>query len=212
MAREVRASKLQTDTWRKSLDLATSLSEDTSRKQAGRISKLEEELRQARDEYSAAIRKFKDQKEAADAANKSVDEARKAVDELKKTVSTWDRAYQDLEAKMDLATAKVKLAEDTVAKERDTFNSQLTDGEDALVDTAMYRCWVHNPTLDLSFLWGEAEATVARWKVRLEDELLTLSGTAAGEEPGKEVTSKTNPAAGKTPNQVTKTNTPTPKI
>ena len=96
MAREVRASKLQTDTWRKSLDLATSLSEDASRKQAVRISKLEEELRQARDEHAATMKKFKDQKEAADAANKSADEARKAVDELKMTVFTWDRAYQDL--------------------------------------------------------------------------------------------------------------------
>ena len=172
---------------------------------------MEEELRQARDEHAAATKKLKDQKEAADAATKSADEARKVVDELKKTVSTWDRAYQDLEAKMDLATAKVKLLEDTLAKERDTFNSRLADGEDALVDTAMYRCWVHNPTLDLSFLRGEAEATVARWKVRLEDELLTLSGTAAGEEPGEEVTSKTKPSAGKTPTPGTKINTPAPK-
>lgn len=211
MAREVRASKLQTDTWRESLDLATSLSEDASQKQASRISKLEEELRQAHNDHSAIVRKLKEQKEAVDAANKSTDEARKAADELKKTVSTWDKAYQDLEAKMDLANAMVKFAEDSLANERANFNVRLADGEDALVDTAMFQVWVHNPNIDLSFLRGEAEATVARWKVRLEDELLFLTGTVAGEEPGEEVTSRTNLTAGKTPSQVTKTNTPTPK-
>lgn len=92
MAHEVRASKLQTDMWRKSLDLATLLSEDASRKQTCRISKLQEDLRQARDDHSAAVRKLKEQKEAVDAANKSTDEARKAAEELKKTVSTWDKA------------------------------------------------------------------------------------------------------------------------
>ena len=157
------------------------------------------------------MQKLKEQKEAVDTANKSADEARKAANEFKKAASTWDKAYQDLETKMDLANAKVKFAEDSLAKEQDTFNTRLADGEDALVDTAMFRVWVHNPNIDLSFLRGEAEATVARWKVRLEDELLTLSGTAAGEEPGEEVTSKTKPSAGKTPTPGTKINTPAPK-
>ena len=117
---------------------------------------------------------------------------------------------------MDLTKAKIKFAEDRLAEEQASFKTRLADGEDALVDTAMFRVWTYNPNIDLSFLQNEAEATMARWKACLEDELLSLTEMAAGEEPGEEVSSKVEnphaePPADKTLGRVTKRTAPSPK-
>lgn len=117
---------------------------------------------------------------------------------------------------MDLTKPKIKFTEDRLAEEQSSFKMSLTDGEDPLVDTTMYRVWTYNPNIDLSFLRNEAEATVARWKARSEEDLLSLSKMAAGEEPGEEVSSRAEnpreePPADKTPSRVTKRTAPSPK-
>ena len=145
MAREARLTKLQAEQWRKSLDLATSLSEDASRKQAGCIRKLKEDLREARSAQYAAEIELKKQKEA-------VEEAKKSDEEARKTMATWEKAYNDLDAQMDLIKAKVKFAEDRLAEEQSSFKTRLANWKDAFVDTDMYRVWTYKPNIDLSFL------------------------------------------------------------
>ena len=67
------------------------------------------------------------------------------------------------------------------------------------MDTAMFHVWTYNPKIDLSFLENEAKATVARWKARLEDELLTLTDMAAGQDLDDEASSRTEKPNGEPP-------------
>ena len=67
-----------------------------------------------------------------------------------------------------------------MAKEQVELKQESEDAEDRPIDMAWYRLWSTNPDLDLSFLEEELEPTLAKWKVRLEEEeLLTFSEAAA---------------------------------
>ena len=74
---------------------------------------------------------------------------------------------------MDTTEAMEKMVEDQLAQEQDDLKNKLEHGEDALVDTAMFRVLFYNADIDLSFLEGEQETTLAKWKARLEEELKT---------------------------------------
>ena len=93
------------------------MSEEASRQQAGQIGKLEENLREAWSAKSAVETELRKQKEAEEEAKKSVAEALKAAEESNKAMETWEKSYKDLEAHVDLTKAKIKFAEDRLAKE-----------------------------------------------------------------------------------------------
>lgn len=60
------------------------------------------------------------------------------------------------------------------------MKQNIEDVEDRSTDMAWYRLWSTNLDLDLSFLEEELEPTLAKCKVRLEEEeLLTFSEAAA---------------------------------
>lgn len=49
-------------------------------------------------------------------------------------------------------------------------NDKINADRDDLVDLAMYRVWEHNKNIDISFMRGEAEGLLNKWKARLEEE------------------------------------------
>lgn len=95
---------------------------------------------------------------------------------------------------MDYAEARAKMAEDLLAKEQADLKKKLEDSEDKFIDTAMYRIGSMNPDIDISFLEGEQESTLSRWKIRLEEEeLLTYNVAVAKGDDGGEVSSMAAP-------------------
>ena len=60
-------------------------------------------------------------------------------------------------------------------------SEKIEAGKDYLVDLAMYRVWEHNPDINISFMCGEAEGLLKRWKARLaeEKELCSISASEA---------------------------------
>ena len=99
-------------------------------------------------------------------------------------------SYKELESRVDTAEARTKMAEDLLAQEHDGLKKKLEDGEDALVDATMYRVWSYNPNLDLSFLEGEQQAILSRWRARLDEELWTCTKAAAKDELGDKASSR----------------------
>ena len=93
------------------------------------------------------------------------------------------------------------MVEDLLAQERDGLKKKLEEGEDALVDAIMFRFWSYNPILDLSFLEGEQEATLARWRARLDEELWTLTEAAAKDDLVDEASSRPAGLSGEPQNE-----------
>ena len=56
---------------------------------------------------------------------------------------------------------------------------KINAGRDELVDLAMYRVWEYNQGIDISFMQGEAEGLLKKWKARLEEEKELRSITAS---------------------------------
>ena len=122
---------------------------------------------------------MKKEKSDAEAAKGSVNELRQALNAAK-TVE------KDLGAKVDLFEARVreleaqnKLSLDNLAKVEAETADNINAGRDDLVDLAMYRVWEHNQNIDISFMQGEAEGLLKRWKARLEEEKELRSITAS---------------------------------
>ena len=97
-----RIIKLQADQWQKSLDTATSLSEEVSRQQAGRIGKLEENLREAWSAKSDIERELEKQKDVAEEATKGiaglvkeVEKAKAAGESAKKSAAEAHKAAEE---------------------------------------------------------------------------------------------------------------------
>ena len=119
----------------------------------------------------------KDQKKTIEALEKSVDELKKSVEDLKASKSAADEAVHEargtiatLEGENDTLKAKVTMLEENLATERDTLAEKVADAEDKFTDLAWYRCWVNNPDIDLAFLEGGLEKTLAIWQTRLKEE------------------------------------------
>ena len=91
---------------------------------------------------------------------------------------------------MDTAEAGTKMVEDLLAQEQAGLKKKLEDGEDTLEDAAMFRVWSYNPNIDLSFLEGEQETTLARWKTRLKKELWTQTEVVARDDLRDEASSR----------------------
>ena len=62
--------------------------------------------------------------------------------------------------------------------EADT-KEKINASKDELVDLAMYRVWERNQNIDISFMRGEAEGLLNKWKARLEEEKELRSITAS---------------------------------
>ena len=66
--------------------------------------------------------------------------------------------------------------------------------KDEIITLAMYSFWAANQNADLSFLEGEAEGCLAKWKVMLTEEgelmFVTASGAVNETEGGVEVSSE----------------------
>ena len=75
--------------------------------------------------------------------------------------------------------AKYKLVLDNLAKVEAETKDKINAGRDDLVDLAIYRVWEHNQNIDISFMRGEAEGLLKRWKARLEEEKELRSITAS---------------------------------
>ena len=161
-----------------------------------RLEKSVEEQTAAKNELTKANTKLEAEKVAAEEKvvheKKVVEEARRATEEAKKAVSSLEETKKDLESRVDTLQARLTLSEDTLAKERDDIQKKIDEAEDKAIGLAWYRLWVNNPYLNLSFLEGEHDKTLATWKARLieEDELMTYrKATARGDEDG-DVSSK----------------------
>ena len=160
MAREIKTLKLEVDQWDKTFQTATNLSAAESRWQSGEIGKLEESLKQARAAKVKAEGELKNEKtvvedakqtinelnqvvekakSAEDEAKKIAEEARKAAEEAQKTLQALEGSFKELEARVDVAEAKSIMAKDLLAQERVGLQNKLEDGEDSLVDTAMFK-------------------------------------------------------------------------
>ena len=76
----------------------------------------------------------------------------------------------------------------------------VADAEDKFTDLAWHRCWVNNPDMDLTFLEGELEKTLAIWKARLkeEDEIMSRSEAISKDDYVDEVSSKVAPRSSAT--------------
>ena len=61
------------------------------------------------------------------------------------------------------------------AETQDKINA----GRDDLVEPTMYRVWEHNQNIDISFMRGEAEGLLNKWKAHLEEEKELRSITAS---------------------------------
>ena len=151
----------------------------------------EEEAKKEKADAEEAKRVVDELNKAIEVARLAKNEAKKTAKETKKVLLVLEESKKDLEARVDYAEARAKMAEDLLAKEHAGMEKKLVDREDKLVDSAMYRIWSMNADLDLSFLEGEQESTLARWKARLEkEELFTFTEAAARDDDGGEISSK----------------------
>lgn len=162
MAREIRILNLEANQWNKTFQAATSLTEDTSRQQTSRIGKLEETLKEVRSAKIAAEWELKKQEDTAEVAAQTIiglkqavekaeaaeAEARKkaekagaAAEGTKIALQSLQDSYKELESRLDTTEARTKMVEDLLAQERDVLKKKLEEGEDALVDAAMFRFW-----------------------------------------------------------------------
>ena len=132
--------------------------------------------------------------EEVDAKEKqSNEENMQALGEARKIILSLEYSKKNLEAQVDSHEAQVKKAEDNLDKEQAGLKNKIVDAEDKFTDMAWYRIWMMNPDLDLSFLEGELEITLATWRTCLEDqeELMTFSEAAAKGDLDGDVSSKT---------------------
>ena len=74
------------------------------------------------------------------------------------------------EARVNQLETRNKLALDNLAKVEAETKEKINAGRDDLIDLAMYRVWEHNQGIDISFMRGEAEGLLKKWKARLEEE------------------------------------------
>ena len=99
-------------------------------------------------------------------ANVGVSEAKDAIAGLEGDKTTLQKEKDDLQTKVDLLRAELKMLKDLQAKE-------IEDAREEAIEDAWYRMWSTNPeTLDLDFMGEELEPALARWNVRLEREQL----------------------------------------
>ena len=111
---------------------------------------------------------------------KSETEAAKSLaNKLRQELDAAQKAGKDLEAKVEELEAKNKLVLDNLAKAEAEASEKIAAGKDYLVDLAMYRVWEHNQDIDISFMCGEAEGLLNKWKARLEEEKELRSITAS---------------------------------
>lgn len=103
--------------------------------------------------------------------------ARDSVEKLKQSLEAARLAKKDLGAKVDLAEARVnqletqnKLALDNLAKVDAETKEKINSGRDDLIDLAMYRVWEYNQGIDISFIRGEVEGLLKKWKAQMEEE------------------------------------------
>lgn len=189
--------------WNNTLQTTLATAESTSRKQGDQIRELEQTVTQLKAAKLAAEEEAKKEKAATmeakcvmDEAKRAMemamiaeDEAKKAVEETKKVLLATEESKNNLEARVDCIEARAKMVEDLLSKEQADLAQKLADREDKLVDTTLFRVWSMNQDIDLSFLEGELEKTLARWKVRLEeDKILTFSEAAARDEASRDFT------------------------
>ena len=120
----------------------------------------------------AVQKELNKKKSEAEAAKGSVNELRQALDAAK-------NVEKDLGAKVEELEAKNKLVLDNLAKVEAETSEKINAGRDDLVDLAMYRVWEHNQNINISFMQGEAEGLLKRWKARLEEEKELRSITAS---------------------------------
>ena len=120
----------------------------------------------------AVQKELQKEKSETEAAKSLANKLRQALDAAKK-------AEKDLEAKVEELEAKNKLVLDNLAKVEAESSEKIAAGRDYLVDLAMYRVWEHNQGIDISFMRGEAEGLLNKWKARLEEEKELRSITAS---------------------------------
>lgn len=128
----------------------------------------------------AVQKELKKEKADTEVAKGSINELRQALDAAK-TVE------KDLGAKVDLSEARIKELEAqnklvlyNLAKVEVETTDKINAGRDDLVDLAMYRVWEHNQNIDISFMQGENEGLLNKWKARLDEEKELRSITTSG--------------------------------
>ena len=115
------------------------------------------------------------------AIQKELQKEKTETEAAKADLDAARKAEKDLEAKVEELEAKNKLVLDNLAKVEAETSEKIAAGKDYLVDLAMYRVWEHNRDIDISFLGGEAEGLLNKWKARLEEEqeLCSISASEA---------------------------------
>ena len=98
--------------------------------------------------------------------------------------------FDDLHAENDTLKAEVQRLRDLREEDQASLAQKIDDSKEVAIDKTLYRVWSTNPgVLNLEFLKKELEATLARWKVWLEQEAEDTVTEAGGSDEGEEVES-----------------------
>lgn len=128
------------------------------------------------------------EKSRADKAEQAVKILQQTLEMEKINEAKAKVVRNDLSSEVDTLKAEVKRLTDLRAEEQASLAQKIDDEIERATDKALYRVWSNNPgVLDLRFLRDELEPTLARWKLRLEEEAeITLSEAVGGSDDGGE--------------------------
>lgn len=128
------------------------------------------------------------EKSRADEAEQAVKILQQTLELAKINEAKAKVVLNDLGSENDTLKAEVKRLTDLRAEEQASLAQKIDDEIELATDNTLYQVWSTNPgVLDLRFLRDELEPTLARWKLRLEEEAeITLSETADDSDEGGE--------------------------